>query len=157
MIPRDSHPRVAHGRGTVDSALAWLIAGIVLIVAELVAGTFYLLVLGVAALLTAAVAYAGAGFLIQVIVAGAIAIAGVFWIRGRKRAMATPAMPPLDVGQPVTLDSWVNRDDRLARVKYRDALWDAIVEGEFRGEAGEVFYIRAIAGNTLRVAKQKAA
>jgi membrane protein implicated in regulation of membrane protease activity len=157
MIPRDSHPRVAHGRGTVDSALAWLIAGIVLIVAELVSGTFYLLVLGVAALLTAAVAYAGAGFLIQVIVAGAIAIAGVFWIRGRKRAMATPAMPPLDVGQPVTLDSWVNRDDRLARVKYRDALWDAIVEGEFRGEAGEVFYIRAIAGNTLRVAKQKAA
>jgi len=157
MIPRDSHPRVAHGRGTVDSALAWLIAGIVLIVAELVTGKFYLFVLGVAALLTAAVAYAGGGFLIQVIVAGAIAIAGVFWIRGRKRAMATPAMPPLDVGQPVTLDSWVNRDDRLARVKYRDALWDAIVEGEFRGETGEVFYIRAIAGNTLRVAKQNAA
>jgi membrane protein implicated in regulation of membrane protease activity len=141
----------------VDSALAWLIAGIVLIVAELVTGTFYLFVLGVAALLTAAVAYAGGGFLIQVIVAGAIAIAGLFWIRGRKRAMATPAMPPLDVGQPVTLDAWINRDDRLARVKYRDALWDAIVEGEFRGETGEVFYIRAIAGNTLRVAKQKAA
>ncbi len=141
----------------MDSALAWLIAGIVLIVTELVSGTFYLLVLGVAALVAAGVAYAGAGFLIQVVVAGAIAIAGVFWIRGRRRAMATPAMPPLDVGQPVTLDSWVNRDDCLARVKYRDALWDAIVEGEFRGEAGEVFYIRAIAGNTLRVAKQKAA
>jgi membrane protein implicated in regulation of membrane protease activity len=141
----------------VDSALAWLIAGIVLIVAELVTGTFYLLVLGVAALLAAAVAYAGGGFLIQVIVAGVIAIAGLFWIRGRKQATATPAMPPLDVGQPVTLDAWINRDDRLARVKYRDALWDAIVEGEFRGETGEVFYIRAVAGNTLRVAKQKAA
>ncbi len=141
----------------MDSALAWLAAGIVLIVTELVSGTFYLLVLGVAALVAAGVAYAGGGFLLQVVVAGAIAIAGVFWIRGRKRAMATPAMPPLDVGQPVTLDSWINRDDRLARVKYRDTLWDAIVEGEFRGEAGEVFYIRAIAGNTLRVAKQKAA
>ncbi len=141
----------------MDSAFAWLIAGIVLIVTELVSGTFYLLVLGVAALVAAGVAHAGGGFLLQVIVAGAIAIAGVLWIRGRKRAMATPAMPPLDIGQPVTLDSWVNRDDRLARVKYRDALWDAIVEGEFRGEAGEVFYIRAIAGNTLRVAKQKAA
>jgi membrane protein implicated in regulation of membrane protease activity len=157
MISRDSHPRVAHGRSTVDSALAWLIAGIVLIIAELVTGTFYLLVLGVAALLAAAVAYAGGGFLIQVIVAGVIAIAGVFWIRGRKTAMATPAMPSLDVGQPVTLDSWVNRDDRRARVKYRDALWDAIVEGGFRGETGEVFYIRAVEGNTLRVAKQQAA
>jgi membrane protein implicated in regulation of membrane protease activity len=140
----------------VDHALAWLIAGIVLIVAELVSGTFYLLVLGIAALLAAAVAYGGGGFLLQVIVAGVIAVAGVFWIRGRRRALATPAMPGLDVGQPVTLDSWVNRDDRLARVKYRDALWDAIVEGEFRGETGEVFYIRAVAGNTLRVAKQKA-
>jgi membrane protein implicated in regulation of membrane protease activity len=66
-------------------------------------------------------------------------------------------MPSFDAGQPVTLDSWVNRADRLARVKYRDALWDAIVEGESRGEAGEVFYIRAVSGNTLHVAKQKPA
>jgi membrane protein implicated in regulation of membrane protease activity len=141
----------------VDSSLAWLIAGIVLIVAELATGTFYLLVLGAAALIAAAVAYAGAGFVVQVIVAGAIAIAGVLLIRARRKALSVQAMPSLEVGQPVTLDSWVNRDDRLARVKYRDALWDAIVEGELRGEAGEVLYIRAVAGNLLRVAKQKAA
>jgi membrane protein implicated in regulation of membrane protease activity len=42
-------------------------------------------------------------------------------------------------------------------VKYRDALWDAVVDGEFRGEAGEVFYIRSVSGNTLHVAKQKPA
>jgi membrane protein implicated in regulation of membrane protease activity len=141
----------------VDSSLAWLVAGIALIVAELATGTFYLLVLGIGALIAAAVAYAGGGFVVQVLVAGATAIAGIFWIRIRRKALAAQPMPSLDVGQPVTLDSWVNRDDRLARVKYRDALWDAIVEGEFRGEAGEVFYIRAVAGNTLRVAKQKAA
>lgn len=141
----------------MDSSLAWLVAGIALIVAELATGTFYLLVLGIGALIAAAVAYAGGGFVVQVLVAGATAIAGIFWIRTRRKALAVQPMPSLDVGQPVTLDSWVNRDDRLARVKYRDALWDAIVEGEFRGEAGEVFYIRAVAGNTLRVAKQKAA
>jgi membrane protein implicated in regulation of membrane protease activity len=141
----------------VDSALAWLVAGIALVVAELVTGTFYLLVLGVAAVVAAAVAYGGGPFLAQVIVAGAIAIAGVFWIRARRKALAVRAMPGLDVGQPVTLDSWVNRDDRFARVKYRDALWDAIVEGEFRGETGEVFYIRAVEGNTLHVAKHKPA
>lgn len=140
----------------VDSSLAWLVAGIVLIVAELLTGTFYLLVLGVAALVAAAVAWGGAGFLVQVGVAGVIAIVGILWLRGRKHALATPAMPSLDVGHLVTLDSWVNRGDRLARVKYRDALWDAVVEGEFRGEAGEVFYIRAVEGNTLRIAKQKA-
>jgi membrane protein implicated in regulation of membrane protease activity len=141
----------------VESAPAWFVAGIVLIVVELMTGTFYLLVLGVAALAAAAVAYVGAGFLGQVAVAGLIAIAGILWIRARKRAPSTPAMAAFDIGQPVTLDSWVDRAGRLARVKYRDALWDAVVEGEFRGEAGEVFYIRSVAGNTLRVAKEKAA
>jgi len=141
----------------VDAALAWLAAGIVLIIAELATGTFYLFVLGVAALVAAGAAYAGAGFIIEGVVAAAVAIAGVFWIRSRKLANATPAMRSLDVGQPVTLESWVNRDDRLARVKYRDALWDAVVDGEFRGEAGEVFYIRAVTGSTLRVAKERPA
>ncbi len=141
----------------MDSSLAWLVAGIALIIAELVTGTFYLLVLGVAGLVAGGVAYGGGGFLVQVIVAGAIAIAGVFWIRSRRLARATPDMPSLDVGQPVTLDSWVNRDDRLARVKYRDALWDAVIDGEFRGETGEVFYIRSVSGSTLHVAKQKPA
>ena len=141
---------------SVDSSLAWLLAGVVLIIAELLSGTFYLLVLGVAALVAAAIAYGGGGFLVQVGVAGVIAIAGILFIRGRKHALAAPPMPSLDVGHLVTLDSWVNRGDRLARVRYRDALWDAIVEGEFRGEAGEVFYIRAVEGNTLRVAKQRA-
>ena len=41
----------------------------------------------------------------------------------------TPATgsQPRFTGHPVTLDSWVNRGDRLARVRYRDALWDAVV------------------------------
>jgi membrane protein implicated in regulation of membrane protease activity len=141
----------------MDGSLAWLVAGIVLVIAELATGTFYLLVLGAAAIAAAGAAYAGGGFIVQVVVAAAIALAGVFWIRSRKLAGATPNMPSLDLGQPVTLESWVNRGDRLARVKYRDALWDAIVEGEFRGEAGEVFYIRAVSGNTLRVAKDRPA
>ncbi len=141
----------------MEGYLVWLIAGIVLIVAELVTGTFYLLVLGIAALLALAVAHAGASFVVQVVVAGAIAIAGILWIRARKRAVTPPSMAPLDVGQAVMLDSWVNRDDRLARVKYRDALWDAVVEGECRGEAGEVFYITRVDGSRLHVAKQQTA
>jgi len=141
----------------LDSSLAWLVGGVALIVAELATGTFYLLVLGVAALVAAGVAFWGGGFIVEVIAAGAVAVGGIFWIRSRKLATATPRMPSLDVGQAVTLDSWVNRDDRRARVKYRDALWDAIVDGEFRGEAGEVFYIRSVSGNTLHVAKEKPA
>ncbi len=141
----------------MEGYLVWLIAGITLIVAELLTGTFYLLVLGIAALVASATAHLGGTFLVQVVVAGAIAIAGILWVRARKQAMTPASMAPLDVGQPVTLDSWVNRADRLARVKYRDALWDAVIEGECRGETGEVLYVTAVDGSRLRVAKQRAA
>jgi len=137
----------------VETYWIWVIAGIALIVAELMSGTFYLLVLGIAAFVAGGAAWFGAPFLAQVVVAGAIAVAGVFWIRSRRHALATPDMAPLDVGQPVTLHAWVNQADRAARVMYRDALWDAVIEGEARGEAGEIFYITRIDGNTLRVAK----
>jgi membrane protein implicated in regulation of membrane protease activity len=42
-------------------------------------------------------------------------------------------------------------------VVYRDALWDAHVEGEMRGEPGELLFIHAVDGSTLRVSKQKPA
>lgn len=138
----------------MESYWIWVIAGIALVVSELLSGTFYLLVLGIAAFVAGAVAWFGGPFLAQVVVAGAIAVAGVFWIRSRKHALATPDMAPLDVGQPVTLQSWVSQADRVARVMYRDALWDAVVDGEARGEAGEVFYITRVEGSTLRVAKR---
>jgi membrane protein implicated in regulation of membrane protease activity len=141
----------------VETYWIWVIGGIALIVAELMSGTFYLLVLGIAAFVAGGVAWFGAPFLVQVVVAGAIAVAGVFWIRTRRHALATPDMPSLDVGQSVTLQSWVSQGDRAARVMYRDALWDAVVEGEARGETGEVFYITRVEGSTLRVAKQKPA
>jgi membrane protein implicated in regulation of membrane protease activity len=141
----------------MEPYFVWIVVGIVLVIAELLTGTFYLLVLGIAGFAAAAVAWFGAPFLVHVVVAGSIAVAGVLWIRGHRRKNATPDMPSLDVGQPVTLDSWVNRDGRLARVVYRDALWDAHVEGEVRGEPGELLFILGVDGSTLRVAKQKPA
>ena len=141
----------------MDAPLVWLIVGILLVVTELVTGTFYLLLLGVAAFAAAGVAQFGASFIFQVLIAGAIAIAGVLWIRASRKSRVTPDMQPLDIGQSVTFESWVSRDDRVARVRYRDALWDAVLEGESRGEPGEVLHIVAIDGSTLRVAKRRAA
>ena len=141
----------------MDATLAWIAAGLLLVIAELLTGTFYLLVLGVAALVGGGVAYLGAPFGMQAGAAAAVAVAGTLWVQRLRRTRgAGPQMAHLDVGQPVTLDAWVNQADRLARVKYRDALWDAHVEGEHRGEAGEVFYIRAVQGSVLVVAKDRA-
>jgi membrane protein implicated in regulation of membrane protease activity len=49
------------------SYVLWAIAGFVLVIAELLTGTFYLLVFGVAALAGALVAYLGGAFWLQVV------------------------------------------------------------------------------------------
>ena len=129
----------------------WAIGGIALIIAELITGTFYLLVLGIAALAGAAVAYAHYSFWTQAVVAAAIAIAGVVWVtRFRKTQVSSPSIS-LDVGQSVVLDEWVNERDRIARVRYRNALWDARVLDEHGAEAGRTLYIRHVEGSTLHV------
>lgn len=139
----------------MDAPLVWMLAGLGLVIAELLSGTFYLLVLGVAAIIAGAAAYAGTPFWAEVAIAVVAAAAGMAWVHrwhGRNRA----PMPPLDLGQAVTLDSWVDRATGMARVKYRDALWDAHIEGECRGEPGEIFVIRAVRGSTLTVAPRNA-
>jgi membrane protein implicated in regulation of membrane protease activity len=131
----------------------WLIVGIVLIVAELVTGTFYLLFLGLAALVGAAAAFLGASLLVQAMAATGVAVAGVMWVQRYRRSIEAKPMASLDVGQHVSFESWISQADRVARVQYRDAHWDATVEGDCRGEAGEILYIVAVEGSMLRVAK----
>ena len=133
--------------------ILWAAAGLALVIAELVTGTFYLLVLGIAALAGAAVAFLGLGFWGQAMVSALIAVAGVILIHQRRKSMEPTAMPSADVGQPVTWESWRNEPDRLARVRYRGASWDARVVGECTAQSGEMLYINAVNGNTLEVAK----
>jgi membrane protein implicated in regulation of membrane protease activity len=141
----------------VDISLAWLLAGFILIIAEFASGTFYLLVLGIAALVGSGVGYAGGALVLQALASAAVAVAGVFWVRQyRKRTISSP-MRGLDVGQPAVFESWVNKGAGHARVKYRDALWDAQVAGDVRGEPGEILYVVSADGNTLKVSTTRPA
>jgi len=141
----------------VDISLAWLIAGFILVITELATGTFYLLVLGVAAFAGAGVAYAGGALVWQSLVSAVVAVAGVVWVHQyRKRTVSSP-MRGLDVGQPAAFESWVDKSSGHARVKYRDALWDAQVAGGAAGESGEILYITSVDGNTLKVSKTRPA
>ncbi|MEO8442112.1 MAG: NfeD family protein [Betaproteobacteria bacterium] len=135
----------------MDEYWWWAIAGIALIIAELITGTFYLLVIGIAALAGAVVAFLHYPFWIQALVAAAIAIIGVTLVTRFRHTQAASPSVSLDVGQSVVLDGWVNERERLARVRYRDATWDAKVLDEQGGEAGRTLYIRHVDGNTLHV------
>jgi membrane protein implicated in regulation of membrane protease activity len=141
----------------VDIPLAWLVAGVALIIAELVTGTFFLLVLGVAALVGSGIGYLGGALVWQSLAAAVVAVAGVVWVHRHKQTLSPQRMQGLDVGQPAAFDAWVNKSAGHARVKYRDALWDAQVAGDASGEPGEILYVVSVDGNTLKVSKTRPA
>lgn len=134
----------------MDAYLLWLIVGIVLIIVEMTTGTFYLLVLGIAALAASAAAWFGQSFWVQAVITAAVAVAGVILVNRYRGKNVSAAKKSLDIGQSVTLESWISEADGLARVNYRDAQWEARVTGE-RTPGGKVFYIHAVEGNTLLV------
>src|SRR5207245_3594778 len=121
----------------VDISLAWLIAGFILIIVELVTGTFYLLVLAIAALVGAGVGYASGALVWQAIGAAIVAVAGVVWVHRYRQALSPKRMQGLDFGQPAAFDSWVNRGAGHARVKYREIGRASCREGGEGPSAGE--------------------
>ena len=143
----------------MDGYLWWTIVGMTLIIAELLTGTFYLIVLGLAALAGAAASYLNFSFGLQAVIAAAIATVGVVVVNHYRvtQKSQSSADNALDIGQSVVLDSWIDRKDGLARVRYRNALWDARVLDEPNAEAGSLFYIQNVDGNTLHVSKAKPA
>lgn len=141
----------------MDPFIVWLVGGFILVIAELATGTFYLLVLGVAAFAGGAVAWFGGDFRAQAVVSGAGAVAGVLLVRHFRRGARSAPMRGIDVGQPANFESWIDQASGQARVKYRDALWDAHVAGDAAGQPGETLYVTAIDGNTLKVSKTRPA
>jgi len=131
--------------------LIWAIVGFVLIIVELVTGTFYLLVLGIAALVAAAVAFLGGDFWVQCILGGSAALLGTYfvhrwWAQHPKDASKSN---DLDRGQTVIFEAWVNQPNGLARVKYRGSTWDARIDGS--AQINDVLYIQGQENGMLRV------
>lgn len=137
--------------------LAWAIVGLALVIVELLTGTFYLLVLGIAAFGAALAAWLGQGFPVQVIVGSVIAAGGCYGVHVYRAKNATQQMPQVDAGQPASFESWLDQAARRARVRYRGASWDALVEGEETPEAGAILYVLATHGNTLKVTTRRPA
>ena len=108
----------------------WWIAGAALIAAELVSGTFYLLVIGLALVCGGVAAWLGAAIPVQWLIAAALGVVGTVLLQRWKRGLAT-SMPPqkgLDIGQMVQVQSWGPAG--TARVAYRGSTWDAVTARE---------------------------
>ena len=140
----------------VELWLFWIITGFVLVIAELVTGTFYLLMLGAGAFAAALIAWLGGNILVQAAVGAGVALAGAWWVHHWHTAQRAKGGGPsnfLDRGQDVVLDGWSNEPAGIARVKYRGTLWDArITEATARPAPGSTLYIESQDGHLLVVA-----
>lgn len=139
----------------MEEDFLWAILGLTLVIIEMLTGTFYLLMLGVAAFGAAFAAWIGQPFPVQAFVAAAIAGAGCYGVHLYRARNATQQMPNVDAGQPASFESWIDAGARLARVNYRGARWDALVEGEATPEAGAILYVLEMHGNTLKVTTRR--
>lgn len=138
----------------MQAHVVWFIAAFVLIAAELMSGTLYLLVICVGAGAAGVVALLGAGTGAQLAVASAISLAGIavlkLWRRGGKSDGAAPLS--FDAGQPVEVLE--QRGDGALRVAYRGTQWDAKLEGGAGAAVGARLVIVEVRGNTLIVRPQ---
>ncbi|MFP5381787.1 MAG: NfeD family protein [Gammaproteobacteria bacterium] len=125
----------------------WWILAAVLVGVELTSGTFYLLVYGIAAAAAGVAAWLGASFLVQLLVAGVVAMLGTLALRHWKRDTGHPeaSVQDMDIGQTVQVESW---QDGRGQVKYRGALWDAEAESA-AVDSAQPLVIRAVRGNIL--------
>lgn len=135
----------------MQSYVIWFGAALALVAAELLSGTFYLLVIGIGVGAGGVAALLGSGFGTQLAVASAISVAGIVLLRFLRIGMRAPGDAPglsFDTGQPVEVIE--RRHDGSLRVNYRGTQWDAEVEGP----AGEHLVIKATRGNTLVLVAQ---
>lgn len=131
----------------------WWIAAMVLVAAELLTGTFYLLAIGVAAIMGGVAAALTLGAALQFLVAGVTGLTLVFAAyRWRQTRPALPAQVSLDVGALVHVEQWL--DDGTVRVKHRGSTWNAELESA-TAPRSESLYIVATRGSTLVLANRR--
>ncbi|QNP49132.1 NfeD family protein [Diaphorobacter aerolatus] len=114
----------------LDHSTLWWIAAGITVAAELLIGSFYLLMIALGLAAGGLAAYMGLGFTGQVLIAalvGALAVLACYFVRRARPGDPSPRADRsvnLDIGETVIIDAWAS--DGTAQVKYRGANWTAI-------------------------------
>jgi len=122
------------------STIWWVLAGIT-VAAELLIGSFYLLMLSLGMAAGAIAAQAGSPLTVQMVVAAGVGGAAVLlWRRvkqGRGAELEAQSNPNvnLDIGALVMVQAWAS--DGSAQVNYRGANWTALHRPGLVPESGE--------------------
>ena len=132
----------------MDTYLTWFVLAALFAGAEMLTGTFYLLLYGVSCAVGGVMALLGLAEWVQFAVAGVCGVGATIYLRKQPfiRPAKTASTP--DLGQRVQVESW--KTDTLVRVKHRGAGWDAELAEPAEGKP-DALYIVGQRANTLIV------
>lgn len=134
----------------------WWIGAGVLFIAEMMTGTFYLMLIAIAFALAGASAWLGWNLEAQLILAALCSVVGSMVlkkIRGPLNLNAAKSDTELDVGNMLMVEQWGNEGlpPHQAKVSYRGALWTAqCLDAQ---PSPGVHSIEKLNGNTLLLRK----
>jgi membrane protein implicated in regulation of membrane protease activity len=137
----------------MEARWVWWLAAVVLVIAEMFSGTFYLLAVAVGLAAAGMVAWMGIAWVGQAATAALLCSASVaaiyFWRRGRRQPLPQTNLA-YDIGQSVQIASWA--DARHARVNYRGAEWDAELSATAASDPAKTTWrIKEIVGSKLLI------
>ena len=131
----------------------WFLLALVLVGLEMVTGTFYLLMVGIAMAVGGLAALLGMSIAWQLVLCATMVFAGTIILRRWKGTQVKGAdSSNFDIGQPVRVMKW--HDNGSARVFYRGAEWDAEPESADVPH-DETLYIAAVRGSGLVLTHRK--
>ena len=136
-----------------ESTIWWLAAGAV-VIAELLTGTFYLLMLAIGLGAAAIAAHLGLSLPLQIVAAAVIGGGAVVaWQYAKRKRPGDPSARAdrnvnLDVGETLMVDAW--NADGTTLVRYRGATWTAVHRPGITPSTG-MHRVAELVGNRLLV------
>jgi membrane protein implicated in regulation of membrane protease activity len=142
----------------MEASTFWWIAAAVLVIAELLTGTIYLLAVAVGGIAGALAAHAGLGLTAQIVIAAAVGTATtLFWHFSKARRsrishvnVSANTDVNQDIGAQVLVDAW--NADGTAQVSYRGAQWTVLAPPGAPHASG-LHRVKEVTGNRLVVEK----
>ena len=138
-----------------DSSIWWLLTGVA-VAAELMTGTFYLLMFALGLAAAAIAAHMGLGLASQLVIAAIVgggAVVAWHLLRGKKSVGKSAEFNSdvnMDIGQTIYVEAW--QADGTANVKYRGSNWMAQLQAGSEAEAGN-YIIEQVIGSRFIVKK----
>jgi membrane protein implicated in regulation of membrane protease activity len=135
----------------MEAYWAWWLAAVLLIIAEMISGTFYLIAIAFGLSCAGLAAYLGSTWVLQAVIAAllcAASVAAIYYWKRSQDATTGQANLAYDIGQEVQISQWL--DQRRVRVMYRGAEWDAELAASASADAArKTWRITDVVGSRL--------